>query len=161
MFEGFFGLILTTIYSFFENSFQEVKDYYEENNKIKFWLLIFCLFLYFLLSGGRNTYRVITNKIYSPMAKSLTDYFLNPIFISYYFIFEDDFKCGLKQNIFFYVINLCFSITIVFCGCIYNEFLVLYCFNLEYNTYKEISKRALKSEIILKGNILLEDEEDI
>ena len=87
--------------------------------------MIFCLFLYFVLCGGRNAYRVITNKIYSPMAKSLTDYFLNPLIISYYFIFEDDFKCGKKQNPFFFAINLSLSLIIVFCGCIYNEFIVL------------------------------------
>ena len=76
------------------------------------------------------------------MAKSLTDYFLNPLIILYYFIFEDDFMCNEKKNIFFFAINLVFSIIIVFCGCIYNEFLVLYCFNLEFEAHKEISRRA-------------------
>ena len=142
MLEGLFGIILTTIYSFSEYNFRELNEYYQENSKINFYILILCLFLYFLLCAGRNAYRVATNKNYSPMAKSLTDYFLNPLIILYYFIFEDDFICNEKKNIFFFAINLVFSIIIVFCGCIYNEFLVLYCFNLEFESHKEISRRA-------------------
>ena len=116
-----------------------------------FYLLILCLFLYFLLCGGRNAYRVATNKMYSPMAKSLTDYFLNPLIISYYFICENDFISGERKNRFFFVINLVLSIIIVFCGCIYNEFLVLYCFNLEFNAHKEVAKRASIMEPSVSG----------
>ena len=33
-----------------------------------------------LISGAKNLFRVVTNKIYSPMAKTLSDYFLNPVY---------------------------------------------------------------------------------
>ena len=152
MLEGAFGTILTTFYSFFEYNFIEIKEYYNDNSKINFYFLLLCLFFYFLLCGGRNAYRVATNKIYSPMAKSLTDYFLNPLIISYYYIFENDFNSGEKKNLFFFVINLLFSIIIVLCGCIYNEFLVLYCFNLEFDAHKEVVRRATIVENISSEN---------
>ncbi len=142
MLEGIFGFILTFIYSFLENSFVEIKEYCDNNKKLNFCFFIFCLLLYFMLSGGRNAYRVVTNKIYSPMTKSLTDYFLNPIVIIYYFIIENDFRCGEKKNIFYFCINFIFSIIIDICSCVYNEILILFFCDLEYNTHKEISYRA-------------------
>ena len=144
MLEGAFGTVLSIIYLFIirNNPFAQIKE--NENNIKKFIFLIVCLCLYLLLSGGRNAYRVTTNKIYSPMAKALTDYILNPFFIIYYFIFENDF-IGEKedeQNIFYFVLNLILSIIVVFCGCIYNEFLVLFCYNLEHETHRQVSIRA-------------------
>ena len=147
MLQGLIGIILSIIYYIFDDYFKEIKEYYKEYNNNKFTILIAFLFLYFVLCGGRNAYRVATNKIYSSMAKSLTDYFLNPLIISYYYIFENDFYSEEKHNIFYFIINFVFSIIIVFCGCVYNEVLVLYCFNLEYNTHKEISKRAFNIEL--------------
>ena len=142
MLEGIFGFILTFIYSFLENSFIEIKEYYDNNKKLNFSFFIFCLLLYFMLSGGRNAYRVVTNKIYSPMTKSLTDYFLNPIVIIYYFIIENDFRCGEKKSIFYFCLNFIFSIIIDICSCVYNEILILFFCDLEYNTHKEIAYRA-------------------
>ena len=146
MLEGAFGTVLSIIYLLIirNNPFKEIKNYNKDENTIKFIFLIICLSLYLLLSGGRNAYRVATNKIYSPMAKTLADYFLNPFFIIYYFIFENDF-IGEKedeQNIFYFVLNLILSIIVVFCGCIYNEFLVLFCYNLEHETHRQVSIRA-------------------
>jgi len=34
-----------------------------------------------LISGAKNLFRVVTNRIYSPMAKTLSDYFLNPVYL--------------------------------------------------------------------------------
>ena len=77
------------------------------------------------------------------MARTLTDSFLDPLFIIYYFIFQKDFRnLDDNKNIYYFVINLILSIIIVFCGCIYNElFILLFC-NLGYETYFQISKRA-------------------
>jgi len=107
-------------------------------------LFIICLFLFLLFGGIRNAYRVVINKIYSPMAKALADYILNPFFLVYYFIFEDDFIGGgqNKKDIYYFILNLILSIIIVFCGCVYNEFLVLFCYNLEHDTHSQVSKRA-------------------
>jgi len=153
MLEGIFGTILSIIYLFIirNNPFEQINNYNKnENTIINFIFLIICLCLYLLLSGGRNAYRVETNKIYSPMAKTLTDYILNPLFIVYYYIFDDDFIGGKqnKKNIFYFILNLILSIIVVFCGCIYNELLVLFCYNLEYDTHREVSIRAESKENI-------------
>ena len=146
MLEGFFGTILTSIYSIIENPFKDLKQYYNENKIISFIFLILCLFLYLLLCGGRNAYRVVTNKIYSLMTKSLTDYIFNPLLMVYYFIVEDDFKTIEKegQNNFYFVFNLILSIIIVFCALVYNEL----CYDLGHDTHSNISKRAKTIENI-------------
>ena len=144
MIEGLFGMIFSSIYSIIYNPFKEIKEYYVEKDTIYFIFLIILLALYIVLSGGRNAYRVATNKIYSPMTKTLTDYFLNPLYIIYYFIFEGDFEIGERTIIrySFFITNLILSIIIVFCGCIYNEILILFCFNLEHETHRQVTIRA-------------------
>jgi len=144
MFEGLFGIILSIIYLFIfrKNPFEEIKNYYfNKKNIINLILFIICLFLFLLFGGIRNAYRVVINKIYSPMAKALADYILNPFFLVYYFIFEDDFIGGgqNKKDIYYFILNLILSIIIVFCGCVYNEFLVLFCYNLEHDTHSQVS----------------------
>ena len=172
MFEGIFGSILSFIFLFVirDNPYEQIKKKYTkyENNEIKFILFIICLLIYLPLCGFRNAYRVATNKIYSPMTKTLTDYFLNPFFFIYYFLLEDDFR-SRQQNkrILYFILNLILSIIIVFSSCIYNEFLILFCCNLEYGTYHQVSIRALikdeidaeKDENIIESR-LKEDEEN-
>ena len=161
MLEGIFGLILTIIYSFLENPFEETKIVYDRKDKIDFILLIILFFIYFITSGGRNLYRVITNKLYSPMAKTLTDSFLDPLFIIYYYISGDDFKdSNNKKNIYFFIINVIISIIIVFCGCVYNELFVLFCCNLEHETYRQISKRARETKIELTMERILDIDDN-
>ena len=139
MFEGFFGSIFISINSIKTNPFKEIKEY--EGDYIG---LIICLIIYFFLSGGRNIYRISTNKIYSPMARSLTDAFLDPILIFYYYY------SGVEKhkNIFYFIANLILSIIVVFCVGVYNDFFVLYCCGLEHHTHYEISRRASKKENI-------------
>ena len=141
MFEGFFGSIFISINSIETNPFKEIKEYKKEDYKV---LLIICLIIYFFLSGGRNIYRISTNKIYSPMARSLTDAFLDPILIFYYY-YSDVEK---HKNIFYFIANLILSIIVVFCVGVYNDFFVLYCCGLEHHTHYEISRRASKKENI-------------
>lgn len=154
MIEGFYGTILTVIYSFIQNPFKEIIDYFKNNSVYKFIILLVLLLIYLLLSGGRNAYRVATNKIYSPMAKTLADYFLNPLLIVYYYIFEEDFKNGKNKNIniVYFIINTILSIIIDLSGCIYNEFFILYCCDLEYNTHRQVSFRAETKENITTEN---------
>ena len=141
MFEGFFGSIFISINSIETNPFKEIKEYEKEDFIV---FLIICLIIYFFLSGGRNIYRISTNKIYSPMARSLTDAFLDPILIFYYY-YSDVEK---HKNIFYFIANLILSIIVVFCVGVYNDFFVLYCCGLEHHTHYEISRRASKKENI-------------
>ena len=164
MMEGIFGTILTSIYSITENPFKEIKEYYNDKEKekdnISFIFLIVCLFFYFFLSGGRNAYRVVTNKIYSPMTKSLTDYCLNPILIIFYFIYEGDFEANSKKQIIFFIFNLILSIIIVFSSLVYNELLILVCYKLDYDTYQAVAKRAKTRESFPRQSFEMDINQD-
>ena len=142
--EGVFGFFLTCLYTFVEDPFKETKEIYEEKNNNKFILLISFLIIYFFLCAGRNIYRVITNKLYFPITRSLTDSIFDPLLILYYFIFENDFyvKDKDKQSILYFIINLIISIIYVFFGCVYNEVFILFCCGLAHNTHDQISERA-------------------
>jgi hypothetical protein len=152
MFEGIFGSIFISINSILTNPFKEIIEY-----KKNYIVLAIFLIIYLILSGGRNIYRISTNKIYSPMTRSLTDAFLDPILIIYYYC-SGDFYIKKQQNIFYFLINLIISIIVVFCVGLYNDFFILYFCGLEYHTHYEISRRASIREnsplISLEGNAL-------
>ena len=78
MAESIFGFIFISIYSAGEDPFEDIKRIYRENSAGDFVLLIFLLFLYFAFSGGVNVYKILVNGLYSPMAKTLAVYILNP-----------------------------------------------------------------------------------
>ena len=164
MIEGIFGIILTSIFSLtIENPFTHIKEKYDINMH-NIFLFIILLICYFIFSGGRNIYRLITNKIYSPMAKSLTDYFFVPLLIIFYFFIENDFQVKKqgKQSVPYFLLNILVSIITVFCSCIYNELFVLYCYRLEYNTYYEVSRRASSiCEDKIKNNMELKQDDNI
>ena len=152
--EGAFEIVLCSIYSCVENPFKDIKNYHNnEKNKKYFPLLIFLLVLYFAFSAGLNVYRILCNVLYSPMAKSLPAYFLNPIFITYYFIFENDFTVGKKRNYIYFIINVIISIFIDLFAFIYNEFFILYCFDLEKETHFGISERAIKTNEMIEMDL--------
>ena len=75
------------------------------------------------------------------MTKTLTDYFINPIYLIINYI-EGDFVSNGKQNLFYFLINFILSIIISLCGCIYNEIIVLFFCGLEKNTHHQITKRS-------------------
>ena len=151
MLEGIIGLLLIV------NPFKGIKDFYNDNNKAKICLLIICLILYSIFSGGKNLYERLTNKFYSPMAWTLTDSLVEPFIFTYNFYFSSE-KLD-NQNILFYIINIIISIIIVFCACVYNEFLVLYCCSLHINTHHEISRRA--SDTVDSLDYRLDDDYNI
>ena len=142
MWEGIFGFIISVIYCFFDNYLNDIKIFYHKESTKNFIILILLLVLYIILCGGRNIFRVITNKVYSAMAKTLTDYLLNPIYIIIDFSRKKDFLYKGERNFLYFIINLILSFIITICGCVYNEFIVLFCCELEKNTHHEISKRA-------------------
>ena len=118
------------------------ENQYDQNSVEKFILLIFLLFLYLLASSVLNVYKIYCNVIYTPMARSFMDYFLNPFFYIYYFIWENDFQ----KNYFYFFTTEIISILMDFFNCVYNEYFILFCFRLNYDTNYEISKRAILSE---------------
>ena len=142
MIEGFFGSIITTAYYFLPGISFEINNSKGIEESQFIILLVTFLIVYFLLSGARNSYRVTTNKLYSPMTRALADSILDPFLIIYYYFFDDDFKVDGKRNIAYFIINLATSIIMVFCSCVYNELIILFCCKLEYDTHHEVSIRA-------------------
>ena len=143
MMEGLFGFILSLIFTFtFDvKPFKKINNIYKEKNK-KFPCLIVCFVLYFLLSCGRNVYRITTNKLYTPTHKALFDYILVPLLIIYYYVWDDDFQFNGEKVFYYFFINLLISFIMVFCGLIYNELIIIFFCGLDYNTHYEVSKRA-------------------
>jgi len=158
MWEGVFGIIITLIYCSIDNYFNELIDYFKSKTVGRFIGLILLLFLYIILSGGRNAFRVITNKVYSPMAKTLTDYLLNPLYIIIDFSRKKDFLKEGNRNVLYFILNLIFSFIITICGCVYNEFIVLFFYKLEHNTHYEIARRA--SSFVMEDISADESEEN-
>lgn len=159
--EGFFGIILSLIYAFVinKNPILEINKVYKELNVIKKILMIIFLILYFILSAGLNLYNIICNVVYTPMAKSLPAYFLNPIFIIYYLIFENDFTSKGERNYFYFSINFILSLIIDFLAFIFNEFFILNFFGLQKDTHFGISERA-KTDSLLELKEIKCDEDD-
>ena len=140
--EGLFGFLITFAYSFSEDlDIKQLSKIYSENSGGQFALFIFLLFVYLVFCGGRNAFRVVTNKLYSPMTKTLTDYVLNPVYLTINYI-EGDFVSRGRQNIIYFLINLIMSIIITLCGSVYNEIVVLFFCGLENDTYDQVSERS-------------------
>ena len=130
---------------------------YEEINTSNFMLLIFMLFLYFICSGLLNSYKIYCNVIYTPMARTLIDYFFNPFFNIYYFIVKDDF-CN---NFLYFLISEIICIIIDFFGCVYNEYIILFCCGLEHDTSDAIIERSLEKERFSNNTINIENDDYI
>ena len=160
MYEGIFGYLLSFLLLLDKNYFNELSNYYNSNSKKPLLLLNLgaALFVYMILSGGKNLFRVVTNKIYSPMTKTLSDYVLNPIYILYYYGARGDFKVDKKLHPLYFSINIVVALIISFFGCVYNEFIILFCCHLEHDTYEIISIRA--SSINKLTELTKVDDED-
>ena len=159
MAESIFGFIFISIYSAGEDPFEDIKRIYRESSDGEFVLLIFLLFLYFAFSGGVNVYKILVNGLYSPMAKTLAVYILNPFLYLYYFIIGNDFISNNERNYFYFIVNMIIALIVSFFGCVFNEFLVLSFCGLEHETHYSVSRRASNYEII-KDLKLMEESED-
>ena len=142
MIEGVVGFFMSFFLFFIHNYLEDIKIVYNNNSAGRLILFSFLLLLYIILSGGRNVFRVVTTKLYSPMARALTDYFLNPIYLTYDFELKNDFLKQGERNIPYFIVNLILSFIISICGCVYNEFIVLLFCGLEINTHDQIARRA-------------------
>ena len=161
MTEGIIEFTMSLIYSIFHDPFKEVKKIYEEVDTNKFILFVFLLILFSVFSAGINIYKILCNVLYSPMAKSLTSYFLNSVFIIYYYIDGTDFKIDGERNFFYFIINLIFSVIIELFGLVYNELFILSCCDLSEDTHHGITERSLSTQIELDTNIVEDDEDNI
>ncbi len=141
--QGIIGFIFIIIYSNFEDSFSELKIIFNHNSAGMLTLFIFLLLFYTIFGMFKNIYRMTTIMWFSPMNKHLADIIINPIYIIYYFSVGEDFVNNKKEkNYFYFFLNLILLVIFDICGLIFNEFLVINCCGLEYNTYNSIVVRA-------------------
>ena len=139
MLQGFFGFIFTFIFLIiYKIKKPKFKIKYSISNKGFIIILIILLLLYFFFSGTRNSYRLLTNKLYSPATLALIYLTEDPINIIYYYLKESDFE----GNIFYFIWSLILSIIILFSTLIYNEFLILFFCDLDHDTHYQISNRS-------------------
>ena len=157
MLEGIFGFFLSFLFFINSNYLVDIINTFKILSVGNVIFFTFLLILYIILCGGRNLYRVITTKLYTPMARSLTDYFLNPIYMSVDFAVKQDFLRNGERNIAYFVTNLILSILLSFCGCVYNEFIVLFFWGLEHNTHGVVTQRAVNENEL---NSVTDDDED-
>ena len=156
MIEGLIGFLFSILFCFIENPIENLKHIYNKESTASFCLFVILLLLFYLLTAFRVAFRIMVNKIYSPMVLTLSDYFLNPIYIIYYF-FTGDFKSKEGRDIFYFILNLILSILTAFSTFIYNEFIVLFCFGLEKTTYDQITKRSLTEEVEMNIDEIMKD----
>ena len=159
--QGIFGLIFSLIYCYFHDPFKDIIQFKNTKKNSEFIILIFTLVLYLILSGGKNLFRVVTTKIYSPMTTTFIEYMLNPFYNIYYFASGSDFISYGKLNVLYFIINLIISIITTFCGGVYNEFIILFFCKLEYETHGQIVKRARTETEFVQFNEGEEEDEDL
>jgi len=157
MLEGMIGCLLFLILFSFDSTYEDFNYFKDNENLIS---LIFLLLLYFGLSYFKNIYRVLTIKYYSPMTRALAESIINPFYFIYVFI-----RIKQKRNNYlikyYYIIIIIALFVISFFSLVYNDFIVLYCCGLEYNTHLEIHKRAyLNEDLITKDKDNKYEEEE-
>ena len=158
--EGLFGFILSFIHGLFHSPFEEIIEFKKINSTSEFTILIFLLILYLALSGLKNAFRVATTKIYSPMTTTFVEYILNPFYLIYYFCSDNDFITNGNKNYAYFFINLIISLILSFFGFVFNEFIILFCCELEIDTHSQIVTRSIKEEEILNLSEINIDEDE-
>jgi hypothetical protein len=157
MIEGAIMFIMSVLTSISRDPFKELRDVFQKYKHAgDRALFIFLLVLLFLLSIIVNIYKVYSNVIYSPMARSIAHFILNPINNIYYFIKKDDFN----HNIICLILSEILCIATDFFAFVYNEYLILFCCDLEVETVDIISERALRLENIPIQELYEEEEEE-
>ena len=158
--EGLLGFLFSLIYFIYKNPIHDLKNYFNQQNSINLALIIISFILYIILSGIGNCLRVVTNKIYSPMASTLSEYILNPLYLIFFFFLNKDFNLREKAEYAYFSINLILSIIISFSAFVYNEFVILFFCKLQHETYQQISFRANYMNDNRGSQILLDDDDD-
>ena len=151
MLKGIIELVLSILCSIEKDPFGDVIKLFKKKDIPKIIGLMFLFLSYFFFSAIVNIYKIYCNVIYSPMAKSLMDYFMTPFFNIFYFFHTKDFF----NNKIYFIVSEIISLIIDFFGCLYNEFIILFCCGLENETKPEIKIRAS-----INGNNIINEEED-
>jgi hypothetical protein len=143
IYEGLIGIFLFIIFFIVNKSYQtEGRNILIDMSHFNWQLITFILLiiLYTVISGFRNAYRVTTNKYYSPMSRALFESTLDPFLFLYNFLTFYSYDEGSKKWIYFSTVLFCLLV-IAFFSLVYNDFIIFYCYGLEYNTYSEINRR--------------------
>ncbi len=143
IYEGLIGIFLFIIFFIVNKSYQnQGKNILIDMSHFNWQLITFILLiiLYTVISGFRNAYRVTTNKYYSPMSRALFESTLDPFLFLYNFLTFYSYDEGSKKWIYFSTVLFCLLV-IAFFSLVYNDFIIFYCYGLEYNTYSEINRR--------------------
>ena len=156
MCEGLIMFILSILVSIGSDPLSELRDGFKDKKGGEKALIIFLIFLLFILSIIVNVYKVYCNAVYSPMARSLAHFIINPLFNILYFFTKDDFD----HNITCLILSEILCIAIDFFAFVYNEYLILFCCDLEVDTIDIISERAKSIENIPLQEICEEEEEE-
>ena len=86
------------------------------------------------------------------MTRALAESIIDP-FDFIYLIIKNQIEKKEKVKYYYYIPIIISLFVISFLSFVYNDFIVLYCFGLEYNTHLEIQKRAILYENI-DGSIM-------
>ena len=143
IYEGLLSVFFFIIYFIVNKNYQnQGKNILNDMSQSNWSLISFILLIlvYIVISGFRNAYRVTTNKYYSPMSRALFESSLDPfLFIYNFFILKADIR---KSLIWVYFSFVLFSLLVIaFFALVYNDFIVLNCCGLAYNTYSGINSR--------------------
>ena len=151
VYEGLIGIICFIVFFFNNKNYQnEGKNILKDMSKFNWSLISFILLslLYTIISGFKNAYRVKTNKYYSPMSRALFESTLDPFLFLYNFLTQNNKE---NKGIWIYFSLVVFSLSVIaFFSLVYNDFIILYCCGLEYNTYKGINSR-IESESVQRN----------
>ena len=162
IYEGIIGTILYIVFFLCNKTYKKQgKDLLKDMSEFdwSFVSFIFLIILYIIISGLRNAYRITTNKYYSPMSRALIESTLDP-FIFLYNSLTSDNERNLGFWSYFGFIIFCLSV-ISFFTLVYNDFIILYCCRLEYNTYSEITHRFYLDSNNENGECDDESENDL
>ena len=95
---------------------------------------LFLSIIYILLCSGANIYKLQTNKMMTPMHRTISDSAVMPIYIIIYYS---------NTNLNVLIITLIFSLFVLFMCLIYCEVIVIKICNLNKNTYYYIAERGI------------------
>ena len=156
MLEGLIGCLFISILFFFDSTYDDINSL--KNNQ-KLSVLIVLLIMHFLFTYFKNIYRVLTIKTYSPMTRALTESIVDPFEIIFQSIIKnEDFEKNIENKVLYYILISICLFTISFLSMVYNDFIVLYCWGLHYNTHLEINKRSISYDNLNDG--LMDDDDD-
>ena len=149
MLEGLIGCLLLPILFFFDSTYKDINDFLSLKEVWQLVLLIILSLLHLSFSLFKNIFRVLTIKYYSPMTRALAESIIDPFDLIYLYINNKNNKNeNSNLNDYYYFIIIISLFIISFLSFVYNDFIVLYCCGLEYNTHLEIQERAILYENI-------------